>query len=159
DLEPPTIVCPANLTVGASGAEGSVVTFTPTASDDSGTVAVMCTPPSGTVFPLGVSDVTCLAVDPSGNSASCTFQVAVVGAFDLQQTVLDDLIQLRARVTAKQERKELGDAIKELTKALAPSLWIDQTHLQPEHGQTSFDKVKETLRELRELLKHKKSSI
>jgi subtilisin-like proprotein convertase family protein len=80
DTQPPTITCPANITVvGAS--TGVVVTFPPpTASDNCPGVTTACVPPSGSTFPLGSTTVTCTATDASGNTAMCSFTVT---AFDI----------------------------------------------------------------------------
>lgn len=54
------------------------MTFSVTAVDPcSGATAVVCSPPSGSVFPLGSTTVKCTATDPAGNTASCSFQVQV----------------------------------------------------------------------------------
>ena len=83
DTQPPAITCPANITVKAAQAGDPcvVVNFpTPVATDNCPDPTVVCTPPSGTCFPLGTTTVTCTATDGSGNTASCTFKV---NAFDL----------------------------------------------------------------------------
>ena len=43
-----------------------------------GPVAVVCTPSSGSIFPLGTTTVTCTATDAHANSAGKTFTVTVV---------------------------------------------------------------------------------
>jgi hypothetical protein len=57
-----------------------VVDFkTPLATDNcDSSVAVICTPPSGSVFGPGNYLITASAVDSSGNSNSCTFTLTVV---------------------------------------------------------------------------------
>jgi subtilisin-like proprotein convertase family protein len=79
DTQPPVITCPANQTaVTATAADTcTVVNFTTTASDNCPGVVVVCTPPSGTCFPVGVTTVTCTATDTSGNTATCSFTVSV----------------------------------------------------------------------------------
>ena len=47
----------------------------PTATDNSGTVTLVCTPASGTVFALGRTTVTCNATDPTGNTAVASFVI------------------------------------------------------------------------------------
>jgi len=39
---------------------------------------VYCTPPSGSVFPVGTNIVTCTAVDASDNTNTCTFTIRVI---------------------------------------------------------------------------------
>jgi CSLREA domain-containing protein len=81
DNQPPSLACPANVTVIAAVAcpaiTGKVVTFaTPTASDNCpGVTTAVCNPPSGSTFPLGVTTVTCTAKDASNNTATCSFTV------------------------------------------------------------------------------------
>jgi hypothetical protein len=79
DTEPPKITCPANVVVVAPpGSTSFVVNYsTPVATDNCGTVNVVCVPASGSVFPAGVTTVTCTATDGSGNQATCTFSVTV----------------------------------------------------------------------------------
>ncbi|HUU45787.1 MAG TPA: HYR domain-containing protein [Acidobacteriota bacterium] len=40
-------------------------------------ISATCDPPSGSLFPVGVTTVTCTAVDGAGNPDSCTFEVTV----------------------------------------------------------------------------------
>ncbi len=78
DVLPPTLVVPSNITVGtAPGTTTQVVTFAPTASDSGGIQSVGCGPTSGSVFPLGVTTVTCTATDTAGLSTINTFTVTV----------------------------------------------------------------------------------
>ena len=89
DTVPPTINCPAHLSVGCSGPNGAVVNFNVTATDDCpGPVNVVCTPPSGSVFPVGTTTVQCLASDVCGNASSCGFNVTVSGSgLAIQQAI------------------------------------------------------------------------
>jgi hypothetical protein len=76
DTQPPTITCPPNQFVSAT--VPTVVNYPPpTASDNCPGVSTACNPPSGSTFPVGTTPVTCTATDMSGNTASCTFTVAV----------------------------------------------------------------------------------
>ena len=57
---------------------GAVANFTVTATDVADPApAIDCTPPSGSVFPPGLTTVTCTATDASGNAASASFDVSV----------------------------------------------------------------------------------
>jgi hypothetical protein len=78
DLQPPAIVCPANVTTSAGnpGAGGVVVTYpAPTFSDNCPGVTASCVPASGSMFPIGITTVTCTARDLSGNTSTCAFTV------------------------------------------------------------------------------------
>jgi hypothetical protein len=55
-----------------------VVEFETVAFDECSAVAVECSHPSGSVFPVGVTEVTCVATDVSNNSSECSFYVAVM---------------------------------------------------------------------------------
>ena len=81
DTAPPSITCPANITaVECTSPLGTVVTFAaPTVSDLCDPApAVNCSPPSGSLFALGTTPVTCTVTDESDNFSSCTFNVTVV---------------------------------------------------------------------------------
>jgi hypothetical protein len=77
-----SIICPSNITVSAAGTAGTVVVYPTPAAATSGTCnpppTVVCTPPSGSTFPVGTNTVTCVATDGCGNRATCTFQIIVV---------------------------------------------------------------------------------
>ncbi len=79
DTMPPVISCPAAITQPADpGVCGGKVTFTVTATDNSGSAVVTCNPPSGSIFPGGTTTVQCKATDPSGNTTTCSFSVTVI---------------------------------------------------------------------------------
>jgi hypothetical protein len=78
DTQPPTIVCPSNQFVGTTGTTAVVSYPAPTAADNCpGLQPILCTPPSGSSFPVGVTTVNCSTKDASNNSASCSFAVTV----------------------------------------------------------------------------------
>jgi hypothetical protein len=69
---------PASIVVEQETPDGTVVEFDVAATDICDTdVEVVCTPPSGSVFPLGETVVMCVATDDSGNSSTATFTVKV----------------------------------------------------------------------------------
>ncbi|MFP2903712.1 ELWxxDGT repeat protein [Pyxidicoccus sp. 3LFB2] len=79
DVRPPRLTCPADQQVAATSAGGATVTFPAAAArDDSGEApAQTADPASGTLFPIGVNEVTVIAVDGADNRARCTFNVTV----------------------------------------------------------------------------------
>jgi HYR domain len=78
DTTPPTITPLADATVAANDPTGSTYAYTATATDKvDPSVSVTCTPPSGSLFPIGTTTVTCAARDASGNGSSVTFKVIV----------------------------------------------------------------------------------
>jgi probable HAF family extracellular repeat protein len=92
DKQAPTIVgCPGNMTnYTVPGVTSAAVSWTtPTAMDNcDGSVPVVCTPLSGSVFTQGVTTVTCKANDSSGNTNSCSFTVTLLQA---QNPAITDL--------------------------------------------------------------------
>jgi len=79
DTTAPVLLVPAAITVEATSVAGAVVTYAVTATDAVDPApAITCTRASGSLFPRGVTLVSCVAVDGSGNaSAPGTFTVTV----------------------------------------------------------------------------------
>jgi hypothetical protein len=76
DNEKPSIVSPGNQTVGSIRPGIDPVNFrAATATDNSGSVTVVCDPPPGSALPTRTTTVTCTATDPSGNVATASFTV------------------------------------------------------------------------------------
>jgi CSLREA domain-containing protein len=91
DSTPPSITCPANVTVEATCPSGAIATYTaPVGTDNCPGVTTSRTAgqASGSVFPIGSSTVTYTATDASGNSTSCSFTVTVL----TPQAVIQNLI-------------------------------------------------------------------
>ncbi|HMX39296.1 MAG TPA: HYR domain-containing protein, partial [Saprospiraceae bacterium] len=84
DNFPPSIICPANMTLNAStGQCGTIVNYVlPTASDNCSSVSAQLSsgPASGAYFPVGVTNVVWVADDGSNAPAQCNFTVTVVDA-------------------------------------------------------------------------------
>jgi hypothetical protein len=80
DTQAPTITCPANVTATTGGPNNPSVAVNypaPAVSDNCPGVTAQCTPPSGSTFLVGTTNVTCTATDHAGNTASCSFTVTV----------------------------------------------------------------------------------
>jgi len=82
DDTPPVISgTPADITqpADAGSCAEAVVTFTdPVATDTCDpSPSVVCSPPSGSTFPVGTTTVTCTATDACGNASTSTFDVTV----------------------------------------------------------------------------------
>lgn len=74
------IACPANILTNTCAAGVAVNFPAPVASSTCGNiVSVTTSHPSGSVFPVGTTVVTCSALDSAGNAAMCSFTVTVVG--------------------------------------------------------------------------------
>ncbi|MCB9235899.1 MAG: HYR domain-containing protein [Bacteroidia bacterium] len=81
DTIPPTINCPPTQNLIATSAAGATATFTnPVGSDNCpSTTAQTAGLPSGSTFPIGSTTNTFTVTDASGNTASCSFDINVVG--------------------------------------------------------------------------------
>ena len=79
DTTAPAISPPGNLTAAATDAAGTTVSYTAPSAFDlvDGAVTAICTPDSGSQFPLGDTDVVCTATDARGNSSQAVFVVRV----------------------------------------------------------------------------------
>jgi len=79
DTQPPVINCPSNIYVLCARPIGAKVEYVVTASDNCDPAPnVSCVPPSGSLFRLGCTNVTCTATDHAGNTATCSFRVCVL---------------------------------------------------------------------------------
>src|SRR6185369_16303030 len=77
DTTPPQITCPGNETQPVDlGKCTAAVTINPTISDDC-SVSAVCSPPSGSAFPIGTTTDTCTATDQAGLTNNCSFSVTV----------------------------------------------------------------------------------
>jgi uncharacterized repeat protein (TIGR01451 family) len=96
DHEPPTITCPASITLEPTCPTGAVGTYTAPVGQDNcpgSQTTRTAGGASGSVFPIGTTTVTYTVTDASGNSTSCSFTITV-------KTVLQTLDDLRASVNA-----------------------------------------------------------
>ncbi|HWQ02572.1 MAG TPA: HYR domain-containing protein [Gaiellaceae bacterium] len=95
---PPALTTPGNTTAEATSAKGAVVDYSVTA--DKPGAQIMCTPPSGSMFPLGQTTVKCTATDPvSHETSSASFTVTVI------DTTPPVLSSAPTPITAKVNRK------------------------------------------------------
>jgi lysophospholipase L1-like esterase len=76
--DPPKITCPAAQTVQLATGSSIAVTYTATATNGRAPVNVVCVPPSGSSFNVGLSTVTCTATDALQRTDLCSFAVTVV---------------------------------------------------------------------------------
>jgi hypothetical protein len=70
----PVITVPNDITAEATSGAGRAVSFTVTATDNA---TILCSPASGSTFPLGTTTVTCSA-STAGGTSSDSFHVAIV---------------------------------------------------------------------------------
>ena len=78
DSSPPTFKVPHSILKQADELQGAKITYDANASDTvDGSTNATCDPPSGSMFPLGLNQVTCMATDKSGNTGQASFSVIV----------------------------------------------------------------------------------
>jgi len=78
DTKPPALTLPGDISVQAATSSGATVEYDVQGVDQvDGPVPVTCAPASGSVFPVGITSVTCSATDSAGNVASGSFSVVV----------------------------------------------------------------------------------
>ena len=108
DTSPPTFKTPRSILKQADNLQGSKITYDANASDtvDGNTIAT-CNPPSGSVFPLGLNQVTCTATDKSGNSGEASFSVIVGQTTSNTSSTETGLTTLSQNVTNQLQSPEL----------------------------------------------------
>jgi CSLREA domain-containing protein len=79
EAQPPSIATVPDRSATATSASGVAVTYVnPEATDEQGgTAVVVCSPISGSVFPIGTTIVTCVATDTATHTATSHFFVRV----------------------------------------------------------------------------------
>ncbi|MGH9601496.1 MAG: HYR domain-containing protein [Terriglobales bacterium] len=93
DTTPPTLTVPADITVPATITAGAVVTFSVSATDLADPQpTILCNPPSGSIFPIGTTFVSCEARDAAGNHFGRAFRVTVGGASEQILTLMEVVI-------------------------------------------------------------------
>ena len=80
DVQRPTITQPSDIARNADPGKTNVVVIfpLPAAQDNCPGVTVACLPPSGSIFPLGATTVTCTATDTANNKTNTTDRKSVV---------------------------------------------------------------------------------
>jgi len=81
---PPKIKCPKDITV-ITCSNSATVKYKVSANVPA--AFVHCTPPSGSIFPLGTNMVTCTATNACGEGVSCSFKVIVKYGLSVNPTV------------------------------------------------------------------------
>ena len=122
DITPPILILPVTIIVDGTSPAGATVAYAASATDDQDPDPVVtCSPPSGSVFPLGSTMVSCTATDAAGNSTTEAFQVVVLGATQqLQQTI--ELItgyQLTRLGTSLPDKLQLASGFVEIDNVAA----------------------------------------
>jgi len=97
DNEPPTVICPDDVTVNTDPGEcTAVVTWDvpPPSSDNCGFFGINSNFQSGDAFPVGTTVVTFMLTDPAGNTTECSFTVTVEDNEPQEMVCQDDIINV-----------------------------------------------------------------
>jgi hypothetical protein len=79
EAPPVTLTCPADITRYTTSSGGLPVTFdSPSAGGGCDNPTVVCTPSSGSTFPIGSTLVTCTASDTCLHTNTCSFKVNII---------------------------------------------------------------------------------
>ena len=137
---PPVLSVPPGLTVSATGPGGAVVKYEVDASDaEDGQATVECKPPSGSLFAVGTTTVTCVARDSAGNQTVATFDVRVLATGRSEkQAVRDALAALLPTGDAKADAA-LKAALAALDRAITAAAWDDGDRPDDKKGKAVFD--------------------
>ncbi len=80
-VDPLALTCPGDIVTGATSAAGAVVDFSPVLHVGECVAypfpVVACSPPTGSLFPIGTTEVNCYAMNACGEFSSCVFNVTV----------------------------------------------------------------------------------
>jgi hypothetical protein len=96
---PPSITTPEQVVAEATGPGGAIVDYSVTATSSiSGPIPVACSPASGSLFPLGSTNVHCTASDANG-TATADFPVIVADTTRPDLTVPADITTTNPVVT------------------------------------------------------------
>ena len=123
DARPPVVTVPDDLTIPADSPSGAVVTYDAGIGVSSRVATtVVCTPPSGSRFPIGTTVVTCRASDgavSSASAASASFTVTVLGASDILTNLRANTAELVTnRATERTLLRPLDQARQALDRGL-----------------------------------------
>jgi len=78
DTVPPQVLVPDDIVIETDVQNGAVAIFNPQAIDNIDELLTpTCNPISGSVFPIGTTEVTCTATDSAGNTSSNSFNVTI----------------------------------------------------------------------------------
>jgi FtsP/CotA-like multicopper oxidase with cupredoxin domain len=92
------------------------------------------------------------ATDSGGLKGQVAFNLTVTGAISLKEDVLAQANALLPGLPAS-DAKKLGEAIVKLEQSLDPALWIDDNHIVDKDGNRVFDREKDAVKRLTDLIK------
>ena len=130
DNEAPVLTIPDDVTVMAQGIQ-SVVDIGEATAVDNCSVSISNDAPAS--FPVGTTTVIWTAMDTCSNTVSDTQQVTVLGGKSLKTGVIGALTPF------SNESKNIKKAIAKIENSLKEGLWLDEVHLDEQHGLRVFN--------------------
>jgi uncharacterized protein YjbI with pentapeptide repeats len=131
DTTPPDLIVPGPISLEATSPQGSIVAYANngemnakvSATDivsSPDQIAIVCEPPSESLFAITVTTVTCIATDGAGNSSDDQFEVSVVDTTAPEISVPNDITvptetESGSVVDFEVEATDVGDANVEVT--------------------------------------------
>jgi hypothetical protein len=155
DLTKPTITAAPDRAPDAGTAYSGPVTIHFTCADALSGIAPGACPADIVVSNDGVTTVTGTTTDRAGNTASVTasITITVTSVRAQKQNVLIQISNLQAAVTtSKHDANMLKVARDALAASIDPSLWTTGNHLQTHHGVKVFEKEKQSVDKLLQML-------
>ena len=121
----PVVTCPSTVTVYTSATScEAVATWSPATAVDNCTSAsdltIVSSPQSGTVFPLGTTQVTYTVTDAANNTSSCQFDVEVI------DNVLPTIV-CPSNITANTSAESCGNVVSWTEPAVSDNCTISPT--------------------------------
>lgn len=153
DATAPSLSLPSAIVAEFADENGAAVSYLTSTSDNCPGVALSCFPVSGSLFPIGMTIVTCTATDGAANTTAGSFTITVLGARGTKQNAFAELQSLESAATDHDERKKLSKAAHEIGESLDPSLWVDETHVHDKRGGQVFQSEKNAVEALWDLAK------
>jgi hypothetical protein len=162
DLTPPTITATPDRAPDAGGTYSGPVTIHFTCTDALSGIAAGACPADVVVSNDGVTTVTGSTTDRAGNTSttSATITVNVQSVRAQKQNALIQISNVQAAATtSKHDANMLKVARDALSSSIDPSLWGTGNYLQQHHGVKVFEKEKQAVDKLTQMLADPATSI
>ena len=140
DTSPPTFKVPHSILKQADTPQGSRITYNANASDTvDGKTITTCNPPSGSIFPLGLNQVTCTATDKSGNSGDASFSVIIGQSTNNMPSTETGVSTLSQNESNQLHSPELTVS-KNATEPTSPELTVSKNATEPTSPELTVSK-------------------
>jgi hypothetical protein len=124
----------------------------PTTSGGTQPIQIVCAPPAGSIFPIGITTVTCVATDANGVTARGSFTVTIRAPRIIVRRIITGLTGLVGTFKDAGDRAKLSAALDKLNAVAASPAWLDSGHLIRGSSKAVFDGERAAAKLLTELL-------